>query len=71
MKTAKLGIVLLVVALLLSVGSYFLLSERRIDMAALLMICSFVSMVAALGLITFDKRWAKERHETEEYENDD
>lgn len=72
MKTAKLGFILLVVALLFFVVAYILLNRRQINMSARLMVGSFTFMLAGLGLITFDKRWAKERHEIEkeEEEND-
>lgn len=68
MKTAKFGFILLVVALLLVAVSCILLHAKQTGMAARLMIGSFASMAVSFGLITFDKRWAKERHEMDEGE---
>lgn len=66
MKTAKFGYVLLVVALSLFAASYNLLDGKQPVLSARFSVASFVSMVTGLGLITFDKRWAKEPSEIED-----
>ena len=68
MKTAKFGCISLIVALLLFAASYGLFDQGSIVWSARISAVSFVFMIVGLGLITFDKRWAKERHEIE---NDD
>lgn len=68
MKTAKFGCISLIVALLLFAASSGLLDEGSIVWAARLSAACFVFIIVGIGLITFDKRWAKERHEIE---NDD
>lgn len=65
MKTAKFGFISLAIALLLFVVSYSLPYGEQTALKARLSLVSFVFMVAGLGLITFDKRWLKERHEIE------
>lgn len=65
MKTAKFGCLSLIAALLLFVASYYLLDERQIAWSARLSLLSFIFMLIGLGLITFDRRWMKERHEIE------